>query len=93
MSAERLLDVSALEPPEPLERVLAALEELGDGEYLHVQHRREPFPLYPLLEERGFAYFARPGRDVPIEVFIWRRNDEHAHAAAQRRGEARNGQD
>lgn len=93
MSAERLLDVSALDPPEPLERVLAALEELGEGEYLHVQHRREPFPLYPLLEERGFAYFARPGRDIPIEVFIWRRDDKRAHAAAQHRADTRNRQD
>ena len=42
---ERVLDVSDLEPPEPLERILDALDQLGTGDWLHVRHRREPFPL------------------------------------------------
>jgi uncharacterized protein (DUF2249 family) len=69
---EHCLDVSELEPPEPLWRVLAALEELAPGERLRVLHRREPFLLYPQLEELGFAYRTGPGRGTPIEILIWR---------------------
>ncbi len=82
---ERLLDVSALVPPEPLERVLQAIQLLQPGEYLRVRHRREPFPLYPLLEEGGYDYRTQPGRDVAFEIFIWQRDDEAARLAVERR--------
>ena len=39
---ERLLDVRGLEPPEPLERVLAEMETLGTDERICMVHRREP---------------------------------------------------
>lgn len=83
MPSELLLDVRDLVPPEPLERVLAAVKILGDGQYLRVRHHREPFPLYAFLEESGFAWRTRPGHDIPFEIFIWRRNDERAQSAVQ----------
>ncbi len=72
---ERVLDVSALPPPEPLERALEALDRLAPGEYLRLLHRREPRLLYPQLEARGFCYRVRPGQGVPFEVLIWRKGD------------------
>lgn len=81
MARERLLDVSDLEPPEPLERVLTALDELGDGEFLHMLHRRDPLLLYPELERRGFRYLTTFERDYECEVFIWRDGDTVAENA------------
>ncbi|RFA29954.1 hypothetical protein CAI21_09045 [Alkalilimnicola ehrlichii] len=71
----RVLDVSELEAPEPLERVLRALEELPPGHYLRVLHRREPYLLYPQLDARGFRYRSLPGRQRPVEVMIWHAAD------------------
>lgn len=78
---ERLLDVSALEPPEPLERILETIPDLHPGDYLHVLHRREPRLLYPMLKQAGFAWWTRPGRVYAFEIFIWRREDQVAKAA------------
>jgi len=81
-AGERLLDVSGLEPCEPLERTLAAAADLAPGEYLRVLHRREPLPLYPLLEKLGCAWRCRPGTTTPYEVLVWRGDDPVAAAAA-----------
>lgn len=87
---ERLLDVSDLEPPEPLQLVLQALDELEHGEYLHMLHRREPLLLYPELEQRGFRYANIPGGSHACELLIWRDGDAAAeHACLSRQGEPR----
>lgn len=36
--------------------ILEKIRELGPGDVLEVAHHREPVPLYPLLEEAGFAH-------------------------------------
>ncbi len=77
----RVLDVSDLEAPAPLERVLSELEDLAPGEYIRMLHRREPLLLYPILEQRGFAYRAGPGRATAFEILIWRRDDAAAAGA------------
>ncbi len=79
--AERVLDVSDLEPCEPMERSLAAVDELGPGDHLRILHRREPFPLYEILTERGFAHRTIEGRRTPIEILVWRAGDAEAEAA------------
>jgi uncharacterized protein (DUF2249 family) len=76
--AERLLDVSELAPPEPLERILDAAEELRAGERLRVLHRREPWPLFPMLEDRGFAHRMRALNPPGFEILIWRAGDPAA---------------
>ena len=68
---ERVLDVSDLEPPEPLERILDALDELGTGDWLHVRHRREPFPLYGFLQRLGNAWQTERTGDAAYEILIW----------------------
>jgi uncharacterized protein (DUF2249 family) len=78
---EHTLDVSKLEPCEPLERTLAAIQELGEGDYLRVVHRREPHLLYPMLEKSGFAWRTRPGGPSQFEIFIWRQGDAEAEQA------------
>jgi len=81
---EARLDVSDLEPPEPLLRALHAAESLAPGTYLHMTHRREPHLLYPQLLQRGFSYRLRAGRAGNVELFIWRSDDAEAAAAAER---------
>ena len=52
----RLLDVRGLEPPEPMVKILEALERLAPGETLEVLHERRPMLLYPQLDDRGFVH-------------------------------------
>jgi uncharacterized protein (DUF2249 family) len=52
----RVLDVRGLEPPEPMVKILEALEELIPGEVLEVLHERRPMLLYPQLDDRGFVH-------------------------------------
>jgi uncharacterized protein (DUF2249 family) len=51
-----VLDVRGLEPPEPMVRVLKALDRLAPGQRLEVRHSRRPALLYPQLEDRGFVH-------------------------------------
>jgi uncharacterized protein (DUF2249 family) len=82
MEHECVLDVSELEPPEPLEKALDAIETLASGQYIRMLHNREPFPLYNILETSGFKYCVQEGVEALYEIFIWRRGDETAEAAA-----------
>jgi TusA-related sulfurtransferase len=52
----RHLDNRDLEPPEPLVRTLAAVEELQPGEVLSALLCREPVFLLPKLDERGHQW-------------------------------------
>jgi len=68
---EQILDVSELEPPEPLERILDALADLPEDDWLRVKHRRDPVPLYRLLADMGYQWrtdYLAPGR---FEILIW----------------------
>jgi len=52
-AASTLLDNRGLQPPEPMIRILEALEHLPSGGVLEAINEREPEFLYPQLEERG----------------------------------------
>jgi uncharacterized protein (DUF2249 family) len=79
---EQTLDVSMLEPCEPLNRTLAAIMELSEGDYLRVIHRREPHLLYPLLEKQGFSRLTVAGHsEAAFDIYIWRQQDTAAEAA------------
>ena len=67
---DREIDVSRLEPPEPLERVLDALSGIKPGDRLRVIHRREPFPLYDILRRLGYRWETQceEGR---YRILIW----------------------
>jgi len=83
MTMKQVLDVSQLEPCEPLERILSTIPTLQAGEYLQVLHRMEPHPLYAILTREGFVWLTQQGRDVPVEIYIWRSTDSQAEAAAR----------
>ncbi|HSB42013.1 MAG TPA: DUF2249 domain-containing protein [Methylomirabilota bacterium] len=51
-----VLDVRGLEPPQPMVRVLEAIDRLEPGSELEVRHERRPMFLYPQLDERGFVH-------------------------------------
>ena len=65
------IDVSELEPPEPMERILARLRQMQAGQMLRVRHRREPFPLYPLLEQAGFKHCCIAKGTESFLIYIW----------------------
>ena len=67
----RLLDVGGLEPPEPMVRILEALDTLGQDERLRVLIDREPVPLYRILLRNGYQYRTTLGDDQRYEVVIW----------------------
>lgn len=50
------LDVRGLPPPEPFEHVMRALATLPPGAHLHVHIDREPYPLYKVLHDSGYAW-------------------------------------
>jgi uncharacterized protein (DUF2249 family) len=52
----RVIDVRGLEPPEPMARVLEALEQLSPDQQLEVLLDRRPMFLYPQLDDRGFTH-------------------------------------
>jgi len=54
------IDVSELQPPEPMTEILKSLSNLAPLECLKVIHSREPFPLYKKLSESGWDYFCQP---------------------------------
>ena len=68
----RNLDVSEVDPSEPVALVLDALDQLAPGEQLCVLIEHEPFPLYRLLSNRAYAYCTRVLADALYEVTIWR---------------------
>ncbi|MCK5716109.1 MAG: DUF2249 domain-containing protein [Thiomargarita sp.] len=78
-----ILDVSQLEPCEPLERILASIPKIKSGEYLHVLHRMTPEPLFPILTKKGYTWHMQAGKQVPIELFIWRDRDTTAAKLVQ----------
>jgi uncharacterized protein (DUF2249 family) len=66
----RVLDVRNLEPPEPMVRTLAALENLPAGATLVQLNVRVPQFLLPQLEQRGFCYEIREQKPGVVRLFI-----------------------
>jgi uncharacterized protein (DUF2249 family) len=65
-----VLDVRNLEPPEPMMRTFAALEELPPGKTLLQINVRVPQFLLPQLAERGFTYEIREQSRDLVRIFI-----------------------
>jgi uncharacterized protein (DUF2249 family) len=64
------LDVRGLDPPEPVERALAAIADFEPGDTLRLLIDYEPLPLYRILDHNGFAHVARPGTRSLYEIEI-----------------------
>ena len=78
LSQVHTLDVSTLEPCEPMEKTITALEQLPKEHCLKVLLRREPHPLFPMLEKRGFSWKVLTGPNAAIELWIWHQGSQHA---------------
>lgn len=65
-----LVDARWLEPPEPMERVLAAIDELLPGGSIRFLIHREPLPLYGILPRMGFRHETHLLPDGCYEVRI-----------------------
>ena len=64
------LDVRGLQAPEPLERVLGALDRLGDGDRILLKINCRPTPLFRILERNGYVHEEWPGTDSLLEIAI-----------------------
>lgn len=65
-----LIDGRELEPPEPLELTLAALDVLQPGQEIHLLLHCEPQPLYAILRRNGYPYTALLRDDGVNEIRI-----------------------
>lgn len=53
----RTIDVTGLEMPKPMIKILDSLSDLKEDEALFVYHKKLPVYLLPELKDRGFRYF------------------------------------
>ncbi|MDA8128296.1 MAG: DUF2249 domain-containing protein [Betaproteobacteria bacterium] len=67
---ERVVDARGMEPPDPMEKVMEALDELRPGESVRMLLHREPFPLYAILAERGYRHETRMEPDGSYVILI-----------------------
>jgi uncharacterized protein (DUF2249 family) len=65
-----VIDVRGLEPPEPLVRILDAVERLKAGDSIEVLHERRPVFLYPQLDERGFLHETDESQAGVVRIVI-----------------------
>ncbi|MDE2150558.1 MAG: DUF2249 domain-containing protein [Gammaproteobacteria bacterium] len=66
------LDNRGLEPPQPMVRILEALEQLDPGAVLEAINEREPVFLYPELEQRGAQIHTERCADGSVRLLIRR---------------------
>lgn len=55
-----LLDLRRLPPPQPMQRILEALDRLPRGEHLIAMTPLHPAPLLEMLDADGFAWRTQP---------------------------------
>jgi len=67
--ATRTLDAREIDG-EPFGVIVAALEELPDGETLELVNSFEPEPLYGVLADRGFDHETEHVADDEVRVYI-----------------------
>jgi uncharacterized protein (DUF2249 family) len=67
-----VLDVRGMEAPEPLVRVMEALDTLPRGARLLLKIDCHPKPLFRILERNGYSHEEWPGGESLLEVSICR---------------------
>lgn len=84
MEQEHLLrlDVSELEPPQPMHQIIAALKQLQTGDVLMVKHRRKPIPLFEMVESQ-YHYECRQITQNQFRIFFWPYKDPQAEQRAK----------
>lgn len=69
---EIVVDGRGLEPPEPMELVLAALDALQPGQRVRFLIHRQPYPLYDLLRRYQYRYETTTVTDGDFAILISR---------------------
>lgn len=69
-ASEILIDARGLEPPEPLEKVTQTLALLRPRQSIRLLLHREPFPLYAILDERGYGHDTTAQPDGSYVILI-----------------------
>ena len=77
------LDVRGLPPCEPMEQILAGSDRLLPGQRLRALVSREPLPLFPLLEQRGFDWRVVALVEGRCELLIWRAGNLESAAGGE----------
>ena len=67
----KTIDARGLEPPEPFELTMEALESCDSSESVLLLLSREPYPLYQALELSGYCRETRHAPDGTVGVLIW----------------------
>ncbi|MFT3850054.1 MAG: DUF2249 domain-containing protein [Propionivibrio sp.] len=67
----RVVDGRNLEPPEPFEQTMDALDSIAVGQRVLLILGREPHPLYRALELNGYAWQTERKNDGSVEITIW----------------------
>lgn len=70
MSTDKL-DVRGLAAQEQMERVLLALSMMAPDQRLCASMDREPYPLYRLLDQNGFAHSTHAHSADLFDIMIW----------------------
>lgn len=66
-----VVDACWLQPPEPMEKVVAALESLHRGQRVRFLIHREPMPLYRMLQQNDYRWRTSQREDGTYEILIW----------------------
>ena len=70
------IDVRHLEMPQPMFKIIEALDQLPASNALLVQHKRVPVYLLPELAERGFEYRVNEIKEGAVNLLIFK---DHGH--------------
>src|SRR5690606_5733837 len=71
------VDVRDLPMPQPMVRILEALEALPVGQALFVEHKKIPVFLLPELRERGFDYRIKEIENQHVQLLIFRLDESN----------------
>ena len=77
------LDLRHLPPPEPMQRILEALETMPPHTRLDALTPQRPEPLLPLLAQWGYAWRIQALEGGSAHITICRREDVDALLGAQ----------
>ncbi len=69
------LDLRHLPAPQPMERILEALDALAPGAVLVALTPFRPAPLLPMLQDWGYAFTVEDTPDGHARIAICRRED------------------
>ena len=66
-----LVDAREMEPPEPLVRVMEAVDQFKSTEKVVMLHRHKPCQLLDKLDAKGLKHNTIEFEDGSVEITIW----------------------